>query len=82
MKITVTPICQHPRVLGEEPFYGSGASYVGQHVVISTWGVWIDGESVIQRDRRIKVNREPGHNWIAEGAPWTGFQVDVDPEIK
>lgn len=60
---------------------GSGDPYEGQHLIVSPWGVWVDGEQVIYRDRRMKVNREPGHPWIADGAAYTGFYVDVRTEV-
>ena len=75
MKVTVTPICQHP-----DGFSDHGASYTGSHLVVSGWGVWVNGVIVIQRDRRAIRNREPGHPWLTEGTgPWTGFRVEVEP---
>jgi hypothetical protein len=74
MKITVTPICQHL-----DGFHDAGEPYVGQRAIITREGVWLDEEPVVVRDRRIKRNREPGHPWFADGAPRTGFRVEVEP---
>ena len=74
MKVTVTPICSHP-----DGYSNSGDRLVGQHAIISRDGVWLDGEKVVSRDRRAKVNREAGHPWIAGVTTWTGFRVDVEP---
>lgn len=76
MRIEVTPECLHP-----DGFRDHGVPLVGQHVIVSSEGVCLDGEWVIKRDRRAKKNREPGHPWIAE-VPWTGFSVRVEPNAK
>jgi hypothetical protein len=75
VKITVTPVCSH-----EDGYTDSGQPYKGQHAVISNEGVCLDGEWVIQRDRRMKKNREPGHPWIiGRTEPRTSFRVTVEP---
>ncbi len=76
MKITVQGRCPTEGVSGEP--------ITGRHVVVSADGVWLDGEPVIQRDRRIKKNRMPGHPWIEHMKPeeyWPiqTFHVTIDP---
>ncbi len=72
VRVSATPICEHL-----DGWYGSGEPYQGTHLVVHSDGVWVDHEKVISRDRRMKINREPFHNWIADGAPYTGFIVSV-----
>jgi hypothetical protein len=75
--VRVTPVCNHSH-LGDPSFTTSAEAYEGTHLVVNHQGVWVDGEWVIQRDRRMKSNRERGHDWLAEGAPYTGFYVSVE----
>jgi len=84
MKIMVTPMCRHE----DSGWTSKGAPFVGQHVVISHNGVWLDRELVIKRDRRAIKNREPGHPWLTSNGnpdpaysnvPWTTFSVEVEP---
>ena len=91
MKITVTPVCQHPDLqqragLGDgwKKFVERyrGKSTTGTHVIVSHHGVCLDGTWVIRRDRRKKSNREPGHPWLSGDTPYTGFTIDVDSAIK
>jgi hypothetical protein len=83
MKITVSPQCKH-----EDGYTSSGMPFTGHHAIVSSLGVWIDGEQVIWRDRRAIKNRTPGHPWLTgNGNPdskyrnivWTTFHVDVEP---
>lgn len=99
MKVTVTPLCDHREARRRDPtyrpvdenernHYGNGEPIVGRHLVVSRDGVWVDGQPVVLRDRRAKVNRTPGHPWVtSNGHPdsrysrigWTGFSVEVEP---
>ena len=85
MTIYVTPVCHHGPDDPDSPgFSGSGSPMVGKHVVVSADGVWLDGEQVIARDRRMKKARHHGHPWLTERyalfqQAWTGFRVQVEP---
>lgn len=85
MKITVTPVCRHP-----DGYIDHGPAITGRGVVINRDGVWLDGQAVIQRDRRAIKAREKGHPWLvteSHSSPgtrvlrgaWTGFRVEVEP---
>jgi hypothetical protein len=78
VKVTVTALDTHPTE-GHPGEYHSYEQAEGQHVIVGHFGVILDGKHVIVRDRRMKVNREPGHPWIAFGRGWTSFTVDVEP---
>jgi hypothetical protein len=72
--VRVTPHCLHP-----DGWSDHGQSITGFHLVVSTYGVWVDGKFVIQRDRRQLKNRQKGHPWLTpDGKAWTGFRVDVE----
>lgn len=84
MKIYVTTECRHE----DSGWTSKGAPFVGQHVVISRYGVCLDGDWVITRDRRAIKNREVGHPWLTSNnhpdpayrnVPWTTFSVEVEP---
>jgi len=77
VKVYVRPVCDHSWI-GDNTFTNSGKAYEGTHLIVNHQGVWVDGQQVIYRDRRAKVNREKGHPWLAEGAPYTGFLVSVE----
>jgi hypothetical protein len=70
--VRAVPMDSHP-----DGYHHSGEAY-GTHLVVNHQGVWVDGEHVIQRDRRAKVNRTPGHPWLAEDAPYTGFYINCE----
>lgn len=74
MKVHVIPVCIHP-----DGFRDRGEVITGSHATIGSFGVYLDGHMVLERDRRIKRNREPGHPWISQGAGWTTFEVLVEP---
>lgn len=80
VKITVTPFCSHP-----DGYINHGQSMTGDHAVIGSRGVILDGRPVVWRDRRVKANRTEGHPWhTATDKPhvvdeWTGFTVSVEP---
>lgn len=83
MMITVTPRCLH-----DDGWSSQGQPFVGRHVVVSKDHVTLDGEVVIRRDRRAKVNRQDGHPWITDALGrlrepiligWTTFSVEVEP---
>ena len=73
VKVSVTPFCLHA-----DGWSDHGEAYEGTHLVVNHQGVWVDGEQVIYRDRRARVNREKGHPWLADGAPYSGFSVSVE----
>ena len=76
MKIIVTMIGPLPAV-PSRPF-------VGSHLIVSADGVWLDGDRLVERDRRMKVNRVPGHPWIMadrlNDVTWQSFRIEVDPD--
>lgn len=76
MKVTVT--------LAGPSAGSSTPSFRGQHLIASSWGVWLDGDQVIERDRRMKSNRIPGHPWMLSdrknSLAWVTFKVDLNPD--
>jgi hypothetical protein len=84
MKVYVTAIDQHPVEGHPGDFRDSALVGVGQHVVVSSHGVIVDGVWVLRKDRRAKKNRQAGHPWLTEVGGnykhWTTFAVNVDPD--
>lgn len=91
MKVSVTPHCRHyVEDRGERHLdhFSEGVPVIGQRLMVTPDGAWVDGQPVVLRDRRAKVNREPGHPWTSSNSHpdpryrrinWTGFSVDVEP---
>jgi hypothetical protein len=73
IKVRVVPECLH-----EDGWADHGQAFEGKYLVVSHNGVYVDDEWVVERDRRMKSNREPGHSWLAHGKAWTGFRVTVE----
>lgn len=73
IRVSVTPICAH-----EDGFTDSGATVEGSSLVVNENGVWVDGDTVLIRDRRMIKNRTPGHPWmnVQLTQSWTGITVE------
>ena len=77
VRVAVTPTCRH-----DDGWLDHGTPFEGRSLIVHSGGVLVDGKWVIRRDRRMKKNRTPGHNWLGGGTAWTGFDVDVETARK
>lgn len=74
LKVSVRAFCLHA-----DGYSNHGERIEGTHLVLQGQGVWVDGEKVIHRDRRMIASREAGHPWLtSDGTPWTGFDISVE----